>query len=153
MKWAQTESSFCRFFTAPGSYRRVHENPYTSIKGVFWSLEDDLLEQRINRTAEIEALGFQAYGQRFDFTHTIPQILASDSAKTAEELAASKPQVRIAGRIQTMRRMGKAGFVHLMQSGGRLQVYVRRHAVSERESPLYQFLHLGATVPVQGRLF
>ncbi len=117
------------------------------------SLEDDLLEQRINRTAEIEALGFQAYGQRFDFTHTIPQILASDSAKTAEELAASKPQVRIAGRIQTMRRMGKAGFFHLVQSGGRLQVYVRSDAVSEREYALYQLLDLGDIVGVEGYLF
>src|SRR5260370_17819467 len=116
MKWAPTESSFCRFFTAAGSYRRVSESPYTSIKGAFLSLEDDLLEQRINRTAEIEALGFQAYGQRFDFTHTIPQILASDSAKTTEELAASKPQVRIAGRIQTMRLMRKPPFFHPIHS-------------------------------------
>ena len=45
------------------------------------SLEDDLLEQRVKRTAEIEALGFRAYGQRFDFTHTVPQILATESAK------------------------------------------------------------------------
>ncbi len=40
------------------------------------SLEDDLYDQRIRRIAEIEALGFRAYGQRFDFTHTIPRILA-----------------------------------------------------------------------------
>jgi len=32
------------------------------------SLEDDLLEQRVKRVAEIEALGFRAYRQRFDFT-------------------------------------------------------------------------------------
>ena len=54
------------------------------------SLEDDLLEQRLDRTAEIEALGFRPYGQRFDFTHTIPQILAEYGAKTAEDLAESR---------------------------------------------------------------
>src|SRR6478609_5492748 len=64
---------------------------YTSIEGVFLSLEDDLLEQRVKRAAEIEALGLRAYGQRFDFTHTIPEILAAESAKTAEELTAAKP--------------------------------------------------------------
>ena len=52
-------------------------------------------------------------------------------AKTAEELA-DKPQVRIAGRILTIRRMGKAGFMHLMQSGEKLQVYVRKDAVPEK---------------------
>ena len=53
------------------------------------SLEEDLLDQRLKRTAEIEALGFRAYGQRFDFTHTIPDILRDYSAKTAEETVIS----------------------------------------------------------------
>ena len=87
------------------------------------SLEDDLLEQRLRRIREIEALGFRPYGQRFEFTHTIPDIVAQYSSKTADEL---EPQVnvRIAGRIQTIRRMGKAGFAHLSQGGAKLQIYV-----------------------------
>ena len=117
------------------------------------SLEDDLLEQRVKRIAEIEALGFRAYGQRFDFTHTIPHILATESGKTAEELDAARTPVRIAGRIQTMRRMGKAGFFHLSQTGERLQVYVRMDAVSEREYALYQLLDMGDIVGIEGYLF
>ena len=121
------------------------------------SLEDDLLEQRVRRIAEIEALGFRAYGQRFDFTHTIPQILsqyqAAQNARTAEELDAEKPRVKIAGRIQTVRRMGKAGFMHLSQSGERLQVYVRKDAVSEREYALYSLLDIGDIIGVEGYLF
>jgi lysyl-tRNA synthetase, class II len=116
------------------------------------SLEDDLFAQRLRRTAEIEALGFRAYGQRFDASHTIPQILAEYSAKTAEDLA-DKPGVRIAGRIQTVRRMGKAGFMHLMQSGERLQVYVRKDAVPEADYALYEGLDLGDIVGVDGYLF
>jgi lysyl-tRNA synthetase class 2 len=116
------------------------------------SLEDDLIEQRQRRISEIEALGFKPYGQRFEFTHTIPQILQDYSAKTAEELA-DKPQVRIAGRILTIRRMGKAGFMHLQQSGERLQVYVRKDAVPESEYQLYEILDLGDIVGVDGYLF
>src|SRR5271163_3542943 len=116
------------------------------------SLEDDLYDQRLKRTAEIEALGFRAYGQRFDFTHTIPEILRDYSAKTAEDLA-DKPQVRIAGRIQTMRRMGKAGFLHLMQSGEKVQVYIRKDAVSETEYQLYELLDTGDIIGVEGYLF
>jgi lysyl-tRNA synthetase class 2 len=116
------------------------------------SLEDDSLQQRLRRTVEIEALGFRAYGQRFDFTQTIPQILATYSAKTAEELA-DKPRVRIAGRVQTVRLMGKAGFMHLLQLGERLQVYVRKDAVSENEYKLYEGLDLGDIVGVDGYLF
>lgn len=117
------------------------------------SLEDDLLEQRVKRTAEISALGFRPYGQRFDFTHTVPEILATQSAKTAEELETAKPQVKIAGRLLNPRRMGKAGFFHLQQSGERLQVYVRKDAVSERDYSLYQILDAGDVVGVEGYLF
>jgi lysyl-tRNA synthetase class 2 len=116
------------------------------------SLEDDLFDQRLKRTAEIEALGFRAYGQRFDFTHTIPGILHEYSGKTAEDLA-DKPLVRIAGRIQTMRRMGKAGFLHLMQAGEKLQVYIRKDAVSECEYKLYEILDTGDIIGVDGYLF
>jgi len=119
------------------------------------SLEDDLFAQRLRRTRDIEALGYKPYGQRFDFTHTIPAILAKYGAKTAEELADLAPdmRMRIAGRIQTIRRMGKAGFMHLMQSGERIQVYVRKDAVPDHAYQLYEGLDLGDIVGVDGYLF
>jgi len=116
------------------------------------SLEDELYEQRIARIAEIESLGFKAYGHRFDFTHTIPQILAEYGDKTAEQLE-PRVSVRIAGRISTARRMGKAGFAHLLQNGERLQIYVRKDAVGEQDFALYEKLDLGDIIGVDGYLF
>jgi lysyl-tRNA synthetase class 2 len=117
------------------------------------SLEDELFEQRLRRTHEIDAMGFRSYGQRFDFTITIPEILAQRGNSTAAELDQEKPRVTIAGRIQAIRRMGKAGFMHLLQSGERLQVYVRKDAVSDRDYHLYEVLDLGDIVGVEGYLF
>src|ERR1700688_4397645 len=116
------------------------------------SLEEDLYDQRIQRIAEIEALGFQPYGHRFDFTHTVPQVLAEYADKPAEQLE-PRVEVRLAGRIMTVRRMGKAGFAHLMQNGEQLQIYVRQDAVSEKEYALYQLLDLGDLIGVEGYLF
>jgi lysyl-tRNA synthetase class 2 len=116
------------------------------------STEQELLEQRIRRIREIEALGFRPYGSRYDFTHTIPQILAEYGPKTAEELA-SPVQVRICGRLQTVRRMGKAGFAHLLQNGERLQVYIKKDAVPENDFALYQILDIGDILGVEGYLF
>jgi len=116
------------------------------------SLEDELYQQRISRIAEIEALGFQPYGHRFDFTHTIPQILAEYSAKTAAELE-QRVSVKVAGRISTIRRMGKAGFAHLLQNGERLQIYIRKDAVGEKDFALYEKLDLGDIIGVEGYLF
>ena len=78
------------------------------------SLEDELFEQRAARVHEIEALGYRPFGKRFDFTCTIPEVRLKYGEKTAEELV---PEIRmkLAGRIQTIRRMGKAGFMHVQQ--------------------------------------
>jgi lysyl-tRNA synthetase class 2 len=116
------------------------------------SLEDDLLQQRLERIREIEALGFRPYGRRFEFSHTIPAILAEYGSKTAEELAAAV-HVRIAGRVQTLRRMGKAGFAHLAQNGERLQIYIKKDAIPERDFALYQLIDLGDIIGVEGYLF
>jgi lysyl-tRNA synthetase class 2 len=116
------------------------------------SLEDDLLRQRLERVRELETLGFRPYGRRFEFTHGIPEILAQFGAKTAEELSPGV-KVRIAGRVHTMRRMGKAGFAHLLQDGERLQVYFKKDALSERDFHLYQLLDLGDFLGVEGYLF
>jgi lysyl-tRNA synthetase class 2 len=116
------------------------------------SIEDDLYQQRVNRIAEIEALGFRPYGHRFDFTHTIPQILADHGSKTAEQLEPREP-VRVAGRIATIRHMGKAGFAHLTQNGERLQIYVRKDAAPEKDFELFQRLDIGDIVGVEGYLF
>ncbi len=116
------------------------------------SLEDDLFEQRATRVEEIEALGYKAFGQRFDFTATIPAILRDYTAKTAEELV---PEIRvsIAGRIQTVRRMGKAGFMHISQNGEKLQLYIRKDAVPERDYKLFEILDIGDIVGAHGYLF
>ncbi|HEY3938755.1 MAG TPA: lysine--tRNA ligase [Bryobacteraceae bacterium] len=116
------------------------------------SLEDELLRQRHARLPQIRELGFEPYGQAFDGTHTIPQILAEYGRKTTEELA-EPVRVRVAGRIQTRRPMGKAGFLHLLQDGQKLQVYIKKDAVSERSYGLFELLDIGDIIGVAGYLF
>lgn len=116
------------------------------------ALEDDLLRYRHDRIAQIRELGFEPYGQRFETTHTIPQILEQYSSKSAEELGPER-RVRIAGRIMQVRRMGKAGFLHLQQNGARLQIYVRKDSVPEASYKLYEILDLGDIIGVDGYLF
>ena len=117
------------------------------------ALEDEILRQRHARLAQIRQLGFDPYGRAFDFTHTVGQIWSEYGGKPAEELAA-RVQVRVAGRVQSLRRMGKAaGFLHQLQNGEKLQVYVRKDAVDERSFGLYELLDVGDIIGVSGYLF
>ncbi|HKE27859.1 MAG TPA: lysine--tRNA ligase [Bryobacteraceae bacterium] len=111
-----------------------------------------MLKQRLTRIQEIAALDYRPYGRRFEFTATIPEILASFSSKTADELTPEN-RVRIAGRLMTIRHMGKAGFAHLQQNGERLQIYVKKDAVGERDFALFKMLDIGDIVGVEGYLF
>jgi lysyl-tRNA synthetase class 2 len=116
------------------------------------SLEDELLKQRLSRIREIEALGYHPYGRRFEFTDTIPEIVSGYGGKTSEELS-PEVRVRVAGRLMTLRHMGKAGFAHLQQNGERLQIYVKKDAVGERDFQLFKLLDIGDIVGVDGYLF
>ncbi len=117
------------------------------------SLEDDFLRQRHERLAQIRELGFDPYGRAFEFSHTVPQIWQEFGQKTAEELMPYSG-VRVAGRIQSLRRMGKsAGFLHLMQSGEKLQVYLRKDALDAKSFQLFDILDVGDIIGVRGYLF
>src|SRR5450759_1897856 len=97
------------------------------------------------RIREIEALGYRGYGRGYEFTHTVPAILAEYGAKTAEELT-PEVRVRIAGRLMTLRHMGKAGFAHVQQNGERLQIYVKKDAVGAKGFALFKLLDIGDIV-------
>ena len=112
-----------------------------------------MLAQRLERVRELEKLGLAPYGHRFDFTHAIPAMVAKADEYSAEYLEAHRVPVKICGRILTIRRMGKAGFAHLLQDGERMQIYVKKDAVSEQDYALYSMLDLGDIIGVDGYLF
>jgi lysyl-tRNA synthetase, class II len=117
------------------------------------ALDDHIYELRREKLKAIEALGQATYRSKYEFTHTIEQILAEYTPKTGEELEQARVNVRVAGRIMAIRLMGKAGFAHLQQDGKRLQIYVKKDAVGEKGFELYKLLDLGDHVGVSGYLF
>src|SRR5437899_9638537 len=122
-------------------------------KGPLLALDENIYQLRIGKLKQIEALGQRTYPTRYEFTHTIPQILAGYSEKTGEQLASMPINVRVAGRIMAIRLMGKAGFAHLQQDGQRLQIYVKKDAIGDAGYELWKLLDLGDHIGVRGYLF
>jgi lysyl-tRNA synthetase class 2 len=117
------------------------------------ALDENIYEIRREKLKKIEALGQPAYPRKYNFSHTVPQILAEYGGQTAEELEAPRVTVRVAGRIMAIRLMGKAGFAHLQQDGQRLQIYVKKDAVGDAGFELWKLLDLGDHIGVRGYLF
>jgi lysyl-tRNA synthetase class 2 len=117
------------------------------------ALDENIYKLRLEKLKQIEALGQPTYRTRYEFTHTVDQILSDYSNKTAEELDKDRVNVRLAGRIMAIRLMGKAGFAHLQQGGKKLQIYVKKDAVGEKGFELYKLLDLGDHIGASGYLF
>jgi lysyl-tRNA synthetase class 2 len=117
------------------------------------ALDEKIYEIRRAKLKQIEALGQPSYPTKYEFNHTVPQILAQYSDQTAEQMENPRVPVRVAGRIMAIRLMGKAGFAHLQQDGQRLQIYVKKDAVGDMGFEVYKLLDLGDHIGVSGYLF
>ena len=113
----------------------------------------DQFQQRRKKLTEIEALGYAAYPHKFDASHAVSQIVRLFGEKSAEQLESEHARVRVAGRIVSLRRQGKAAFAHFAGDGARLQIYVRLDVLGEKGFELFKLLDLGDIIGVSGVLF
>ena len=113
----------------------------------------DQFEQRQKKLEQIQALGLKAYPHEFRWTDTVGELAAQFGATASADLEANRREVRVAGRIVSLRLMGKAGFAHLQGGGKRIQIYVKKDVVGECGFELFQLLDLGDWIGVRGHLF
>ncbi len=113
----------------------------------------DQFEQRQKKLQQIQALGLKAYPHEFRWSDTVAELATQFGATPGAELEANRREVRVAGRIVSLRLMGKAGFAHLQGAGKRIQIYVKKDVVGERGFELFQLLDLGDWIGVRGHLF
>jgi lysyl-tRNA synthetase class 2 len=118
----------------------------------------ELSEQEIIRRGNMESLrsmGIEPYpAAEYEVTGFTDEI-----RDTFDDNLEPKREVRIAGRIMSRRIMGKASFVELQDSHGRIQVYVSRDEICPDENKdLYnvvfkKLLDIGDFVGVEGYVF
>lgn len=120
----------------------------------------ELTEQEVIRRQKLDQLrelGINPYpAELFDVNTTSKQIL--DNYK-GEENAAEFSEVTLAGRVLSMRDMGKAGFAVLQDGEGKIQIYVNRDEICPGEDKtLYNKVYkkltdIGDIIGVKGYVF
>jgi len=110
-------------------------------------------EVRKQKLAKLKDSGAVVYPNDFKPTHSVSEIVARYADASDEDLSAAPRDIRIAGRVMAIRRMGKASFFHLQDRRGRAQVYVQQNKLGEEGNALFRSLDLGDIVGVSGRLF
>lgn len=108
-------------------------------------------EQELRRLEELDLLeqaGINPYPYSFEKTHDAKTILEEYSDDNPEKFQ----NVSVAGRIMTIRRMGKASFFHILDATGKIQIYIKRDDVPEFYEK-FKLLDIGDIVGVKGFVF
>ena len=119
------------------------------------NMAEKLTEQEKIRRQKMEELrekGIDPFGHAYARTHRSGDIRSEYGECTKEELDEQNVTVRVAGRIMTKRRQGKAGFMHIQDVDGRIQIYVRKDDIGEDAYELFKKSDIGDIVGIEGTL-
>ncbi|PEA54274.1 lysine--tRNA ligase [Bacillus pseudomycoides] len=115
-------------------------------------LNDQLLVRR-EKLHNLREQGIDPFGKRFERTHSTKELLSLYGELSKEELEEKAISVSIAGRIMTKRGKGKAGFAHIQDLHGQVQIYVRKDTVGDEQYELFNTADLGDLVGIEGKVF
>ena len=107
---------------------------------------NDQMKRRIEERNQLAEAGIPPYPYGFDVTAYSKTIIGKyheDKPKT----------VSVAGRIMTMRKMGKASFFHIQDKEGKIQIYIKRDDVGLEAYRVFKLLDIGDIVGIKGYTF
>ena len=100
-------------------------------------------QQRLKNMELLKEAGFAPYGPRYEH----------DDIAVARERFAEGASARVAGRLMTIRRMGKMNFCTISDGTGRFQLIFKRDELSEASFAAFKRLDLGDIIGAEGSFF
>ncbi|MBU1937900.1 lysine--tRNA ligase [bacterium] len=119
--------------------------------------EEDLnqiLRARRDKLDRLRELGVNPYPYRFEVEHSIADILINfDMVCEKDDDTGSAKMFSIAGRIVTIRVMGKAAFCHVRDASGQMQLYMKKDIVGAEAFAIFKLLDIGDIIGATGTAF
>ena len=128
----------------------IKENAKKLVKAVEEVRLTDQQEARIAKMNALREQGIDPFGKAFNRTSNSQLIKDEYGEKSAEELESLHAEVSIAGRIMQKRRMGKLGFIHLLDREGKIQVVINKRIIGDEIYELFKASDLGDIIGIRG---
>ena len=115
----------------------------------------ELNDQELVRRQKMEDLrsrGIDPFGQRFERKDYSKDLHEKYATYDKDELHELHIPATVAGRIMSKRGKGKAGFMHIQDKYGQIQIYVRQDAVSEEDFLTYSKSDIGDIIGIVGEV-
>lgn len=113
---------------------------------------NELIEQRIKKSEELQQMGIQPYGDPFDADSHAADLVARYKGTSNDDLSLHPVECSLAGRIVALRSFGKATFAHIQDDSGRMQLYFKKDILGESYAVLKK-LDIGDIIGISGKLF
>lgn len=114
--------------------------------------DSQILKQRRIKANELSELGMSLYANDFTPTHRVTDVLDLEKSVDAKSSEADGI-LSVAGRIISLRRFGKAAFLHIQDESGRIQVYIKNDTVGPEQFTIFKKLDIGDIAGFSGTLF
>ena len=113
---------------------------------------NDQIAERLGKLEALRSKAIEPYPYRFDASDTVSAIRSAHDATSGPDLDARPTEVRVGGRVLSLRSHGKAGFADISDGQERIQLYVRKDDVPEIAWAAWELLDIGDWVGARGVL-
>ena len=115
--------------------------------------ESRIITARKEKVELVREQGINPYPNDFKRQNTCNEVRTDMERMTPEQIENSDKSFSLAGRIMAVRDFGKAAFLQLEDSTGRIQVFIKKDALGEEAYALYKMWDVGDIVGVLGTPF
>jgi lysyl-tRNA synthetase class 2 len=116
---------------------------------------NELIRRRYEELEKLNAKGIEQFAYSFDVnsdSEDIKKNYKEDHQSPQSGALTGKREVSIAGRIMTIRRMGKASFAHIQDDKGKIQIYLKKDEIGDQYEA-FKLMDIGDIVGVKGYVF
>ncbi len=119
---------------------------------------NEQVQRRIAKLDRFQARGDLPYPPRIARSHTLAQsqqvFMTYESGQAEGQDAGEAPQIQVAGRLTSLRIMGKSSFAHLEDGTGKLQLYLAKNILGDEPYDHFKKdIDLGDFIAAEGPLF
>jgi lysyl-tRNA synthetase class 2 len=114
--------------------------------------DNPLRAEKRRKLTELRQAGINPYPHNYNKTHNCADLQKDHAGINAGDKL-EHLKVSIAGRLMTMRDMGKAAFFTMQDQSGKMQVYLRTQELNEAAQKAFKLIDIGDIVGVKGFVF
>lgn len=103
-------------------------------------MSEEIRKQRMEKIEELKREGVDIYGRAFP-------------KKGIAVLKEGEVDIKTAGRIMAMRHHGGSSFLDIKDSYGKIQLYIKKNTMPEKELFIFNHIDIGDIIGVEGDVF